>query len=109
MTCRRFIKDIQAFENVQKRAAKLVKQLKDLSYEDRLKKLNLTTLEERRTRGDLIQFFKFHSNINTINWHQEPATACHLSTKRELLHVQSCLTLEFSAARNNSIKKCESN
>ena len=65
-------KDIQALENVQRRATKRVKQLKNLSYEDRLKKLNLTTLEERRTRGDLIQFFKFHSNINTINWHQEP-------------------------------------
>jgi len=65
-------KDIQALENVQRRATKRVKQLKNLSYEDRLKKLNLTTLEERRTRGGLIQFFKFHSNINTVNWHQEP-------------------------------------
>jgi ribonuclease P/MRP protein subunit RPP40 len=75
-------KDIQALENVQRRATKQVKQLKNLSYEERLEKLNLPTLEERRTRGDLIQFFKFNSKINTINWHQEPTIDVSSRPKR---------------------------
>ena len=58
----------------------MVPQLRNLEYEERLKVLNLTTLEERRVRGDLIQayriitgkdnvnceqFFKFRENANT--------------------------------------------
>ena len=73
-------KDIECFKKIQHRATKLVPQLRNLEYEERLKVLNLTTLEERRVRGDLIQayriitgkdnvnceqFFKFRENANT--------------------------------------------
>ena len=44
-------RDIKLVEGVQRCATKLVPELKHLSYEDRLKRLSLTTLEERRTRG----------------------------------------------------------
>ena len=43
-------KDIDCLEKIQHRATKLVPQLRNLDYEDRLKALNLTTLEERRAR-----------------------------------------------------------
>jgi len=43
---------------VQKRATQLVSGFKNLSYEDRLRRLKLTTLEKRRLRGDLIETFK---------------------------------------------------
>jgi hypothetical protein len=66
-------KDILALERVKREVNKLVIQFKNLSYEERLAKLNLTTQEKRRNRDDLIQFFKFNSNINIINWHKEPA------------------------------------
>ena len=50
--------DIQLIEKVQERATKLVNCLKHLKYEDRLIKLEITSLEVRRVRGDMIQFFK---------------------------------------------------
>ncbi len=59
-------KDIKVLETIQKRATKLVSQIKNLTYEMRLKELNLTTLEERRTRGGIIQFFKLDRGFNQV-------------------------------------------
>ena len=41
--------------------------LEKLSYEEKLKKLNLTTLETRRLRGDLIEMFKIIKGFDNIN------------------------------------------
>jgi len=60
------LEDIKKIEKVQKRATKLVPQLKNLSYGERLLNLGLTSLADRRTRGDLVQMFKFKSGQNTI-------------------------------------------
>ena len=49
-------------ENVQRRASKRVHELKDLSYEERLKKLGMPTLAYRRLRGDMIEVFKMLTN-----------------------------------------------
>jgi len=49
---------IRDIENVQKRATKLIRCCKKLSYEDRLVKLQLPTLKYRRFRGDMIEVFK---------------------------------------------------
>ena len=54
-------KHIQALENVQRRATKLVPEIKALSYEQRLFQLSLPTLAYRRARGDMIETYKlFH-------------------------------------------------
>jgi len=45
------VKDIEVLEKVQQRATKWVKGLKNKCYTDRLRTLNLTTLEKRRKRG----------------------------------------------------------
>jgi len=45
-------------EGVQRRATKLITSLKDKTYEERLRLLNLQTLETRSVRGDLIEVFK---------------------------------------------------
>ena len=61
--------DIRVIERVQRRATKMVPELKYLNYTERLKQLGLTTLEARRQRGDLIQYYKFVNNINLISWY----------------------------------------
>jgi hypothetical protein len=45
-------------ENVQIRATKLVDGLGALTYEERLRKLDLPTLAYRRARGDMIEVYK---------------------------------------------------
>ena len=50
--------DIDNLEKVQKRATKMISCLKNMNYEDRLKKLNLPTLKYRRLRGDMIETYK---------------------------------------------------
>ena len=57
----RLAKHIKMIENVQRRATKLVPELSDMEYEDRLKELRLPTLAYRRLRGDLIEVYKIMS------------------------------------------------
>ena len=61
--------DIVRLENVQRRATKLVPCLKNMSYEDRLKYLNMTSLSDRRARGDAIQYYKCVNGHNLVNWY----------------------------------------
>mgnify|MGYP000710582699 CR=1 FL=1 len=64
--------DIKTLENVQRRITKIPHNLRHLSYENRCKALELTSLERRRIRGDLIQYYKFFHGIDQINWHANP-------------------------------------
>jgi len=50
--------DIEALEKVQKKATKILPQVKNLKYEDRLKACKLPTLYFRRIWGDMIETFK---------------------------------------------------
>ena len=54
-----YAKDINLLEQVQKRAVNMVTGLKAKTYEDKLIELGLTSLEERRKRGDIIQMWKY--------------------------------------------------
>ena len=51
-------KHITALENVQRRATKYIPGFKDIPYMQRLKLLNMPTLQYRRYRGDMIEAFK---------------------------------------------------
>ena len=62
-----FKKDIKELEKVQKRAIKLIPELKHLDYPHRLDKLNLTDLRTRRQRGDLIQMYKLVNKLEALN------------------------------------------
>ena len=59
-------KDIDLLEKVQRRATKLIPELQHMCYSDRLKALNLTTLENRRIRGDLIQVFRIIKGFDKV-------------------------------------------
>ena len=55
-------------EAVQRRATRMVPNLKNLNYHERLKKLNLYSLAYRRRRGDLIQVFKLMHSIDNVDY-----------------------------------------
>ena len=48
----------EILEGMQRRERKIIKRIKDFSYRERLEKIGLTTLLERRMRDDLIEIFK---------------------------------------------------
>jgi ribonuclease P/MRP protein subunit RPP40 len=60
-------KDIDLIEGVQGWATKLVVGTKVMSYEERLKFLDMTTLETREVRGDLIEVFKIMKGLEDLN------------------------------------------
>ena len=79
------IKDIELLEQVQHRATKLIPEISHLSYHERLKRLNFSTLELRRHRGDLIETFKILKG-------------------KEGIPMNSLFSLNTSVTRGNSLK-----
>ena len=53
----------EMIEKVQRRATKLLPELKNLPYEDRLRVLKLPTLKYRRLRNDLLHIYKLTHNM----------------------------------------------
>ena len=60
-------KDCIQLEKVQRRATKLVKDIADLPYDERLTKLGLFSLKYRRDRADMITTFKLVNGYIDIN------------------------------------------
>ncbi len=61
------VKDIAKLEVVQRRATKMIPSLRNKSYEERLARLNLFSLEKCRLLGNFIQSFsilKWFTNVN---------------------------------------------
>merc|ERR1711867_86219 len=62
-TLKRQMKSIEA---VQRRATKMLPDLKKLPYSERLKILDLPSIKYRQIRGDLIQTYKIINNIDNL-------------------------------------------
>ena len=60
-------KESTKLENIQRRATKILPEMKNKSYTERLRSLGLPSLEYRRLRSDLIQAFKIHKNIDRLD------------------------------------------
>ena len=59
--------DMKKAESVLHRATKLIPELKDKPYENRLKALHLPSLAYRRKRGDMIQMYKIMNNLIRVD------------------------------------------
>ena len=77
------VKDVEILENIQRRATKIIPELYDLPYEQRLKELKLFPLKDRRIRGDMISTYKMINGLIKINcnkivpMHNTAATRSH--------------------------------
>ena len=60
-------KDRIKLEKVQNRATKLVPELQSLSAEERLSRLGLPTMQQRRDRGDMIETFKIMNGFDDLD------------------------------------------
>ena len=60
-------KDIRKIERIQRAATKMAPSLQDLPYEDRLKRLGLPTLQQRRERGDLIAIYRVSKGKDQVD------------------------------------------
>lgn len=60
-------KDIEKLEKIQRRVTKMIPRLRNKSYEERLKELNLFSLPKHRIRGDLIEVFKIFKGFSNLD------------------------------------------
>ena len=65
-----FVKDIDVLERVQKAATNLVLMLRKYNYATRLRIIGITSLEERRLRGDMIEVYKLLTEKEQIDHRQ---------------------------------------
>ena len=63
----RFKKDAVLIENVHRRASKMVPELADFEYNERLRALGLPSLMYRRLRGDLIETYKLTHGLYKVD------------------------------------------
>ncbi len=85
--------DIRTIEKIQHRASKIPQSMKCLEYVDRCTQWNLTTLEDRRKRSDLIEQYKILHGHDLVKWHHQPSVVPARANHRERLGkelVKSC-------------------
>ena len=87
--------DMEDIEKVQKKATKLIPELKHMNYTDRLKKCQLPTLHYRRIRGDMIETYKMVSGkYDSMAAPMIPGSHSYI-TRGHDLQMRSQLTLDL--------------
>ena len=95
---------MKAIENVQRRATKIIPEIRDLTYADRLRHLNLPSIQYRQLRGDLIQTYKIVHDIDNVTkldfFHANPSTKTRKSyLKLEKEYARSTARCNFLSNR----------
>jgi len=63
-----YIKDKVLIEKVQRRFTRMIPSVSKLPYEQRLAKLQLWSLEDRRVRADIIELYKTINGLSTVEF-----------------------------------------
>ena len=63
-------KHVRKLERVQRHATKMVPELRELSYRERLERLEIPSLQSRRERGDMITVYKYVKGLDIVNCDQ---------------------------------------
>ena len=85
-------KDILSIAKVQRRVTKMIPSISALTYEERMKRTGLISLENRRLRTDLLEVFKIMKGFVKVN----PAAHFSMIDRRSRGHT---LKLEMPRAR----------
>ena len=105
-------KHILIIENVQRRATRLVPGFSNLSYEDRLRELNILTLEYRRCRGRMIEVYKILNKyydskategLFELNERETRGNPYQLKTKKPRLEIRKNFFTIAAVADWNSL------
>ena len=75
--------------------------MENFRYEERLNTWGLTTLRERRTRGDLIQLYKAQHGLEIINWPAGPHKAPMSQTRSAQSNSLRFIRDNFSSRAKN--------
>ena len=89
-------KDIDALERIQHRATRRISNIKG-TYPERLQQLGLTTLEERRKRGDAIEVFNHLRGYLDVD--KESLFTTNSSSCPKTRHQKSFMPLTIPRAR----------
>jgi hypothetical protein len=82
-----------AIERVQRRATKLLPELRERTYEERMRALNLPSLKYRRYRGDLIQTFKILNKVDDLKFDEFYTFNDRCTRNADVkLHINRCST-----------------
>ena len=80
-------KQLKLLEDVQRRATKILPEIRDLTYTERLIVLNLPSIQYRQTRNDLIQTYKIIHKIDNLKTEDFFTFANYDKTRNNILKL----------------------
>jgi ribonuclease P/MRP protein subunit RPP40 len=104
-----YVKDCDLLESVQKRAVNMVIGLRATNYDDKLRELKLPSLKARRTRGDMIQVWKYlhGANLGGENLLQR----ANVDHSRDTRHTKNLMNISrgvshYEVRKNSFVPRC---
>ena len=75
---------IRSVETIQRRATKLIPELKDLPYVDQMRNLGIPSLKYGHRRGNMIQMYKIMNGIGRVDNVEKSSNAMHLKLQGKI-------------------------